>query len=172
MCDRDLLFGALSANGLRFCENRGHAFVERLRDVFSRGRRSFEEDEAVLGCEFLSFFSWDCPLGCKVELVTEEDENTLWRREVSDVADPVFDLLEGITVGYVINDDRARGISVVTAGDRAEDFLASGIPDLNLNVLAVDLNHFDRKGHANGDVMDRLEAFLVKAKEKTRLSDR
>jgi hypothetical protein len=43
-------------------------------------------------------------------------------------------------IGDVVDDDDPIGTAVVTAGNGSEAFLASCIPDLELNVLAINLD--------------------------------
>ena len=59
------------------------------------------------------------------------------------VPDPVLDVVETLLVGDVVHQHDAHGAPVVGGGDRPEPLLARRIPDLQLDLLAVQLNCAD-----------------------------
>jgi hypothetical protein len=56
---------------------------------------------------------------------------------------PLLDVLEGLGLSHVIHDNDAVRSAVVAAGDRAKPFLASSVPDLQLDCLGVQLDGAD-----------------------------
>ena len=52
-----------------------------------------------------------------------------------------LDVVEGLFVGDVIDEHDSHGPAVVGSGDGAEPLLASGVPNLQLDLFPV---HFDR----------------------------
>lgn len=59
------------------------------------------------------------------------------------VSDPIPDIVEGSFIGHVIDQQDAHGTSIVSCGDGTETFLASGIPDLQLDAFAFQFNCAD-----------------------------
>jgi len=57
--------------------------------------------------------------------------------------EPLLDIIEGLIISDIIDNDDTMGSSVVGRGDGAETLLSSGIPDLKLDCLAVKLNCAD-----------------------------
>jgi len=60
-----------------------------------------------------------------------------------DFAHPVLDGAEALSVGNVVGHDDTVGTLVIAAGDGLKSLLASGIPDLKLNGLSIDINGSD-----------------------------
>ena len=59
------------------------------------------------------------------------------------VPDPVLDVVETLLVGDVVHQHDAHGAPVVGRGDGPEPLLARRVPDLQLDLLAVQLNCAD-----------------------------
>ena len=57
--------------------------------------------------------------------------------------EPLLDIVEGLVVSHVVNNDDAMSSSVVGRGDSAETFLPRSIPDLELDRFTVELNRAD-----------------------------
>lgn len=57
-----------------------------------------------------------------------------------DVSDPVLNVLERLLVGHVVHEHDAHGAAVVGGGDRSEPLLTGRVPNLQLNLLAVELD--------------------------------
>ena len=55
------------------------------------------------------------------------------------VPDPVLDVVEALLVGDVVDQHDAHGAAVVGGGDGAEPLLASCVPDLQLDLLPIQL---------------------------------
>lgn len=73
--------------------------------------------------------------------------------------------------GDVVDDERADGAAVVRLRDRPEALLARGVPDLRLDLLAVDVDGARRK--LDADRLLRLDEELVarEAAQQVRLPD-
>ena len=61
----------------------------------------------------------------------------------SDLFDPVFDLLKGLTIVNSVCHDDSHCTSVIGLRDGFEAFLSGSIPDLEADFLAVEVNGFD-----------------------------
>jgi hypothetical protein len=61
------------------------------------------------------------------------------------LTDPILDVGEAFLRGAVVSKDDAHRAFVVGLCDGAEAFLAGGVPNLELNVLSVNLYRFDLK---------------------------
>ena len=57
-----------------------------------------------------------------------------------DFAHPLRDLGEGVSISDIVSDNNSMSSLVVTAGDGLESLLAGGIPNLELDGLAVDVD--------------------------------
>ena len=59
--------------------------------------------------------------------------------------DPVADGLEGTTVGDVVHKEDPLGSAEIGSGDRPKTFLAGSIPNLKLDLCAINVNILDLK---------------------------
>lgn len=67
--------------------------------------------------------------------------------------EPLLDIVEGLIVSHVIDNDDAVSSSVVGRRDGAETFLPRSIPDLKLDCLTIKLDsaNFLWKYEGNGE---------------------
>ena len=79
----------------------------------------------------------DLPLPLEIALVSNEDEDDVVSRDVLHILKPLFDVLERIAVREVEEKKRACRAAVITACDRAEEFLSGGVPDVETDSLAI-----------------------------------
>ena len=91
-------------------------------------------------CEFLALVGGDLAGVGHIALVANEDARDVVRGVLLDLAHPVLDGAEALSVGDVVGHDDAVSALVVAAGDGLEAFLASGVPNLELNGLSVDID--------------------------------
>ena len=56
---------------------------------------------------------------------------------------PLLYIVEGLIVCNIVNNNDTVGTTVIRRGDCAETFLPSGIPNLKLDSLAIELNGTD-----------------------------
>ena len=59
------------------------------------------------------------------------------------LTDPILDILEAFLLCAIVSQNDAHGPFVVGLRDGAEPFLAGCVPDLQLNVLAINLHSLD-----------------------------
>ena len=67
-----------------------------------------------------------------------------------ELQEPAADAVKGGAAGDVVDEERAEGAAVVGGGDGAEALLASGVPDLGLDLLAIDVHALRLELHPNG----------------------
>mmetsp|Transcript_36305 Transcript_36305/g.85696 ORF Transcript_36305/g.85696 Transcript_36305/m.85696 type:complete len:230 (+) Transcript_36305:105-794(+) len=147
----------LGAAGVRHRRLRRHPLLdlaghghEGILDVGRvLGRRLEEGDVGRLG-ELLGRLGLHLPLGGQVALVTDQQLVDILRRVPLDLVQPGLDMLEGLGVGSVVDDDDAVRAAVVAARDRTETLLARRVPNLQLDRLAIQLDGADFKVDANG----------------------
>lgn len=84
-----------------------------------------------------TFFSLDLTVVLQVALVADEELDDVLVTELVDFSQPVFNVLEGLAVGDVVNQDDSVGTLVVGGGNGFESLLSSGVPDLEFDGAAV-----------------------------------
>ena len=119
----------------------GHGH-ERVLHVQTCLRRGFNEGHLELACELLSFLLGHLALGFLVALVTHQHFTDAGLGVLFNFLNPGSHVLERLPVCDVVHDDYALRSSVVGGGQRAEAFLASGVPNLQFNCLAFVLHTF------------------------------
>ena len=98
----------------------------------------FQEHDVELLCELVPLVRGHLPVRVEVALVPDEDLHDLVVRvTLIDLLHPLRDLLERLPVRDVVDDDDPVAAVVVALCDGAEPLLASGIPDLELDDLAI-----------------------------------
>ena len=100
--------------------------------------------------EFFALIRGDLSRVLHVALVADEDAGDVVGGVFLDLVHPVFDGAEALAVGDVVGDDDAVGALVVAARDGFEALLASRVPDLQFDGLAVDLDGPDLEVDADG----------------------
>jgi hypothetical protein len=73
--------------------------------------------------------------------------------------------LERSLVGHIVDKQDAHGPAVVGSGDGAEALLAGGIPDLQLDALAIQLDGSDLEVDADGRDERGRERVLTEAQQ-------
>jgi hypothetical protein len=89
-------------------------------------------------CEILSLGRTHLTIAV-VDLGTDKELWSILASITVDFRHPALDVLEADLVQDVIHQNYSMGTAVVRAGDGAETLLAGSIPDLHLNLLAVEL---------------------------------
>ena len=80
-------------------------------------------------------------------------------------------MFEGVPTGDVIDEECPGSTAVVGAGDGLKRFLASSVPNLQLDVLVVDLNRAGSEFDANRQIVLLTEALVCKLEEQAGLAD-
>jgi len=68
----------------------------------------------------------------------------------SELFEPALAAVEGASSADIVDDESSNGASVVSGSDSSEALLARSVPDLRLDLLAVDLHHLRLELHPNG----------------------
>ena len=84
---------------------------------------------------------------------------------------PLLHVVEGLVVGDVVDDDDAVGSAVVGRGNGAEALLPRGVPNLELDGLAVELDGADLEVDPDGGDVRLGVGVVGKSEEEARLSD-
>ena len=121
------------------------------------GRR-FEELNAKRVSEFLALFGADNALRRQIRLIADQQFVDILRSVSVNFMQPLFDIVEGLSVGDVIYDDNAVSAAIVGGRDRSKALLPGSIPNLKFNRLSIKLDsanflkHNDRSvRHAQND---------------------
>lgn len=93
--------------------------------------------------ELLAFVCGNLASLSHIALVANEDARDIVGSVLLDLAHPVLDGAEALSVGDVVGDDDTVGALVIAAGDGLEALLAGGVPNLELDGLSVDINGSD-----------------------------
>jgi len=93
----------------------------------------------MLGLELRDFFICNLHLCFIVHLVCEHHYFHIRARVLIDLTEPDWNAKEAFSVGEVENDNDSVGTLVVGIGDGAVPFLASCVPDLQLDRGLIDL---------------------------------
>lgn len=78
--------------------------------------------------------------------------------------------VKGSLVGHVVDEQDAHGAAVVGGGDGPEALLAGGVPDLELDALAIELDGADLEVDADGGDEGGGEGVLAEAQQAAGLA--
>ena len=95
-------------------------------------------------------------VGLQVGLVADQQLDHILVAVLVDFSQPVLDVLEGLPVGDVIDEDDPVGSLVVGGSDGLEPLLASSVPDLELHGTATGLERPDLEVDSDGGEETRL----------------
>jgi len=84
---------------------------------------------------------------------------------------PRADIIEGLFIGNIVHEQNAHGASVVSSSNSAEALLASSIPNLEFDALAVELDGTDLEVDSNSGDEGRGPCVVTEAKQETRFAD-
>lgn len=113
---------------------------ERLLDILAVFGGCLKEANVIMLCEFLALVGGDLAGVGHIALVANEDARDVVRGVLLNLAHPVLDGAEALSVGDVVGHDDSVSALVVAAGDGLEALLAGGVPNLELNGLSVDID--------------------------------
>ena len=123
---------------------------EGLLHVLAVLRRSLQEAHAVVVGQLLTLFKGHSALTLEIALVAHEDAADVVTGVLLDFAHPGLNVAEALTVGDVVDHNDAVGALVVAGGDGLEAFLASSVPNLQLDRLAIHFNRTNLEVHSDG----------------------
>ena len=84
-----------------------------------------------------------CLLGCQIALVTHKELVHVLASAPVDLVEPLLHVVERIRICHIVHNDDAVRAAVIAAGNGPKPFLASGIPYLQLDRLAVQVDRAD-----------------------------
>jgi hypothetical protein len=90
---------------------------------------------------------------------------------IAELFQPACDVLVGLVLGDVVDEEGADCATVVSTGDGAVALLASGIPDLSLDGLVVDLNAASGELDADSGLAVQVEFIASETREKVGFTD-
>lgn len=107
----------------------------------------------------------------QVRLVADQHNGHLWVGVLPRVLQPRRQVRKRLPARHVVHQQSARCSSIIRPRDRPEALLPRSIPDLQLDLLAVDRDHPRAEFDADGEVVDRLEALVRELEEEAGLAD-
>lgn len=143
---------------------------ERLLYVGSCARRSLHEDQSVLAGEGLALLFLHLTPRIQIALVAYQHNDHVRVRVLTRILQPGGQVVEGLPSRDVVHQQGASSSAVIRACDRSESLLPSRVPDLKLDLLAVDGDHACSELHANGQVVHRLESLVRELEQQTGLA--
>ena len=101
-------------------------------------------------CKLLRLLRWYRPQMPQIALVSYQHDDNVGIGMISKLLQPPRDIVIGLVLADVVNQQRSHCSSVVCGCDGSVAFLTSGVPDLRLDGLRVDLDgagcEFDTDG--------------------------
>jgi hypothetical protein len=134
---------------------RGHG-KKGLFDVLGRLGRSLQKLDTEGISKLLALLRRDDTLGGQIGLVTDQQLVDIFSGVPVDLVQPLLDIVEGVRIRHVVNDNDTVGTAVVRRSNGSETLLSSGIPNLQFDRLGVELNGADflrikRDGNAKSE---------------------
>lgn len=112
---------------------------ERRIDVRCRLGRGLNEWDAERLGECVRSLLRDLLLLHQVSLVADEELQGVLSRVTVDLCEPLLHVVEGLTVGDVIDKNNTVSTTVIGGSDGTEALLTSSIPNLKLHCLAINV---------------------------------
>lgn len=76
----------------------------------------------------------------QIALVSDQHDDNIGISVISQLLEPSCDVLVGLVLADIVDEESADGTSIVSGSNGAVSLLSSGIPDLGLDRLGVDLD--------------------------------
>lgn len=140
--------------------------LEGQLDIARIQRRSLNEAQSVLAGELLGLLSGHSPQVPQIALVSNQHDDDVRVGMVAKLFQPARDVLVGLVLGDVVDEEGADRAAVVSAGDSTVALLAGGIPDLGLDGLVVDLDAAGGELDANGGLAVEVEFVAGETREQ------
>ena len=102
-------------------------------DIDSIFSWSFQEFDSKRVSESFSFLSFHLSARFKIRLVAYQKLDNILISVFVDLSKPVLNVLEGLPVGDIVDEDDSMSPLVVGGSDSLEAFLSRGVPNLKLN---------------------------------------
>jgi hypothetical protein len=140
---------------------------ESLVDIRRIFRGGFDVGNLDVVSKFFGGLVRNLPFILQIALVSDQKFVDILASVSLDFLQPLLHVVVGHLISHVKHDNNAVGSSVVRRSNCSKAFLASGIPNLELDGLSVKLNCSDLEIHTNGtDVALRI-GVVSKSEEKT-----
>ena len=114
-----------------------HHRVEHLRNIRAVFGRDFEDGHFQFFRQVDQLVRLDHPFGVQIYLVARDDSDVVVAHMSSGFHDPVSQLEETIAVGYIVHENNCVCALVIAGREGSELFLSGGVPEVQLDVLAV-----------------------------------
>ncbi|KAI6776987.1 hypothetical protein HG530_000932 [Fusarium avenaceum] len=86
------------------------------------------------------FLGGNCSQVSQIALVSNQHDNNVGIGMIPQLLEPSCDVLVGLVLADIVYEEGADSASIVSGSDGAVSLLSSGIPDLGLDCLGVDLD--------------------------------
>lgn len=107
----------------------------------------------------------------QIALVTNKHNDNVAVSMIPQLLQPSGDILVGLMLADVVDEESSDGATVVGRGDGAVAFLAGGIPDLGLDGFGVNLDAAGGELDADCRLAVEVEFVAGETREKVGLSD-
>ena len=134
-------------------------------------RRCLEEDQTVLFCKAFAFFSADLSSTVQICLVANEHNHDVRVSILPDFLEPPGQVIKRFFPCDVVHQESACCSTVVGPGDALEALLPRRVPDLQFDILFIDLHRATSELHSNGQVVLLAEALVCELQKKAGLAD-
>ena len=145
----------------------GGNFDESFVDVGGVLGRGFDVGDLEVISELLGGFVGNLPLVFQIALVSNKKLVDVFARIPLNLLQPLLDVVVGNLVSNIKDNDDTVGTAVVRRGNGPETLLTSGIPNLQLDGLTVELNGPHLEIHTNGGDVGLGVGVISKTKEQT-----
>ena len=106
----------------------------------------------------------------KIGFISNQDPRNVISSVFLDLSHPVVYIRVGLLVGDVVSDNDSVGTLVVAGGNCLKAFLASGVPNLELDLFAIDFDGLDFEIDTNSGHKVVSEHVISKSNKKRRLA--
>ena len=107
----------------------------------------------------------------QIALVTNQHDNDVGVGMITKLLQPPCNILVGLVLAYVIDQQCSNGTTVVCGGDGAVSFLASSVPDLSLDGFGVHLDRSGSKLHTDSRLGIEVELVASKSAQQVGFTD-
>ena len=102
-------------------------------DIDSIFSWSFQEFDSKRVSESFSFLSFHLSASLEIGFIAHQEFDNILISVLVDLSQPVLNVLEGLSVGDIVDEDDSVSTLVVRGSDGLEVFLSCGVPYLKLN---------------------------------------
>lgn len=107
----------------------------------------------------------------QIALVAHQHDDDVGVGMIAQLLQPARDILVGLVLGDVVDEQGAHRATVVGRSDGAVAFLTRGVPDLGLDGLGIDLDAASCEFDADGRLAVEVELVAGEPGEQVRFAD-